>query len=395
MKRIRFLSAVETPVPIYRDLLPHLAANGATVELLITKGEYRPGREPLAAVLGERGVRVTHVAIPPMPRKVRKAGTYLFYVIGAALRTLFGRSADLNFFLSQPPLFFVWGYILKLVRGQPYCVLIMDLFPQVAVGAGLLRSDSLLTRALMAVSRFALRRADMVVVIGRCMRDILVAEGVRADVLHVIPNWADEKNVFPVAPADNRLRKELGLKESDFVVLYSGNMGQVHYFDDILEVARRLRSIDDLHFVFAGDGSRRAEIERFNAQHGLTNVKLLPFQPSARLAESLSMGDVHFVSLRPGFEGLSVPSKTYGALAAGRPVLYQGSPNGEIARILVDARAGRVVPVGNPDLLEAAVRELHQERAGTRAAGARASALARGPLSRDSCVTQYTELLTA
>ena len=137
--------------------------------------------------------------------------------------------------------------------------------------------------------------------------------------------------VYPIPAAESRLRRELGL-DGKFVVLYSGNMGVSHYFDDLLEVIRRCQDEAKLHFVFIGEGQRRGEIENFFRRHQPRNVSLLLFQPMEQLAESLSLGDVHFVSLRAGFEGLVVPSKVYGALAAGRRRLRKVRPANPLRR---------------------------------------------------------------
>jgi glycosyltransferase involved in cell wall biosynthesis len=140
--------------------------------------------------------------------------------------------------------------------------------------------------------------------------------------------------------------------------MYSGNMGVAHRFDDILEVAGRLKDVPEVVFVFVGGGTREGEIATFRERHGLSNIRLLPAQEREHLADSLGAADVHFVTLRSGFEGLVVPSKAYGVMAVGRPILYQGNPEGEIARMVERHGAGIVVPDADVDGLEAAVRRL-------------------------------------
>ena len=396
-RRIRFLCAVEPPTPILRDLLPHLTDSGVEVELLITRREYRGGLEPLGDLLGRAGVAVRSIWVPGGRKAAgpREANVSLAFGFGAMLRSLFGRRTDLNVFLTQPPLFYLLGYLLKLLRGHKYAVVVMDLYPDVAIRFGILR-QGLLARLLVRVSRIGLRRADHVIVIGRCMRDLLEAEGVSAEALQGIPNWADERTVFPVPPAENSLRRELGIADHDFVVAYSGNMGRLHDFDDILEAARRLRDRRGIRFVFIGDGARRRGVEAFRERHGLLeSITLLPFQPTSRMSESLSLGDVHFVSLRDGFEGLVVPSKTYGALAAGRPVIYQGDWRGEVARLLVESGAGIVTPTGDAEALERAILQFHEHPDDAQRAGDAALRLTRGPLGRMLGLKSYVDVLCA
>ncbi len=395
MTLIRFFCAVEPGIPMLRDLLPHLAAGGMDVELVITQQEYRGGREPLIPLLGKAGVVVHTVRVPfsrgaAGPRTVNVAVGFLF---GATLRLLFGKRAGVNVFLTQPPFFYVWGAVLAGLRRQKSVVIVMDVYPDVAIQSGMLRAGGRPARLLRAASRWGLRKVDGVVAIGRCMRELLEREGLPADKVSVIPNWADDRTVFPVPHAENSLRRELGFDPDDFLVVYSGNMGQVHVFDDILEVARRLRAQPAIRFVFIGSGSRRREVETFRDREGLANVVLLPMQPAKRMSESLSMGDVHFVSLRHGFEGLVVPSKTYGALAAGRPVIYEGAAGGEVARLLIESGAGAVVPVGDPDALEAAVLAYFQSPTDRARASAAALAAAHSTLSAARRLAAYEALL--
>jgi glycosyltransferase involved in cell wall biosynthesis len=268
----------------------------------------------------------------------------------------------------------------------------MDIYPDVAIQAGLLGERSLLASILSALARFALGKASAVIVIGRCMVERASEMGVPADSIHLIPNWVNENHVFPVSHPDNSLRHELGLQGA-FVVLYSGNLGVSHSFDDVLEVARRCRGMRDLRFVFVGDGTRRAEVERTQMRDRLDNVILLPYQPSERLAESMSLGDVHFITLRERFEGLVVPSKAYAALAAGRPSIYQGNAAGEVARMIVEEQVGLVVSQGDPDGLERAVLHYYDNPDLVAVQGERALALAKSEYSCRHALERYAGLL--
>jgi colanic acid biosynthesis glycosyl transferase WcaI len=305
---------------------------------------------------------------------------------------LLGRGTDLNFFLTQPPLFAVWGYGLKLLRRQPYCCLVMDVYPDLAVQEGMLTTTSPLTRLLTFVSRLAWRQAAQVIVIGRCMQAYLAQAGVPPERIRVIPNWANETEVYPVPDVHNQLRQELGLEDC-FVVLYSGNIGVSHYFDDLLAVARQLRQVSKLKFVFIGDGVRRREIEAAQQSNQLENIILLPFQPTARLPHSLSLGNLHFVSLRSGFEGLVVPSKTYGVLTAGRPLIYQGNLQSEIAQMISEEGVGAAIPCGDVEGLQGTILRYLNDPYLCRVQGRKALALSRGRYSRQQALRRYAHAL--
>ena len=375
--RIRCFAAVEPGWSYYRDLLPHLARQGHDVEVVITGSRYREqAGGSFASLMAEHGVSVHLVdtARAEAGRGAARAALYLRYILAAVRRSLFGPAVDVNFFLTQPPFFFLWGLVLKLLRGQRYVVVLMDLYPEVLTTSGIVSAKSPHARLAGWLTRLAHRQAAAMVVIGRCMGDVMVRQGVHPARIHLAPNWSNA-DVRPVPRLDNPLRAELGIGDR-FVVMYSGNMGVAHTFDDVIEVARRMRHDDRIRFVFAGGGHRRAELEHARSAEGIENIVLLPFQPVERLAHSLALGDVHFVSLRAGFEGLMVPSKAYSVLEAGRGLIYQGTPSGEIARLVVEEGVGSVVPLADPDGLERAIRGALTDPSTVAAWGVRAEALA-------------------
>lgn len=392
--RIRFLSTYETATSFYRDVLPDLAASGADVEVVFSGAEYRQGRTPLKDALRDSGVRVTYVptGLARADSRVRKVWAMVSFVGGVSLRTLLGRRADTNVFFSTPPFFAVWGAVLRLMRRQNYVCVIMDMYPHVLVEFGSLDQDSPVAHALGRLMRFAWRRAHRVVVIGRCMRNMMVAEGVAPERIDIVQNWAHTAMGEAVSHEDNPLRREWGL-ESKFVVLYSGNMGVSHSFDEIIAVMKALCGREDIAFVFVGDGSRRRELEEAKQRLSLENLQLRPFQPAERLTESLSVADVHFISLRAGFDGLVVPSKAYGCMATKRPLLYLGRAEGEIARAISDHEMGRVVEPGDSYGLQRAIVEYADDPQRVRREGENALTAHQDAFSSDQALQRYRALL--
>lgn len=391
---IRFFNTFEPVSPTYRDLLPYLVKQGADVEVVLSSAEYRTGRVPLENSLNQVGVCIIRVpsGLSGADNRLQKNWAMLTYISGVLFYSLFGRSSTINFFFSHPPLFSIWGYVLKILRKQPYCCQAMDIYPDLAVESGVFRKASLLTRLLENLSSFSLGQASSVIVIGRCMRKKVIAKGVLPEKIFFIPNWANEEALRIQSEGGNELRAELGLRDF-FIVLYSGNMGVSHYFDDIIEVARRCIGCDGLRFVFIGSGVRRVEIENASAEYGLGNVIILPYQPIERLGESLRLGDVHFISLRSGFEGLVVPSKAYGALAVSRPIIYQGSREGEIARMVEENDIGAVIHPGDTDKLEEVILKYYKGQISIEEQGKRALALAHSMYSYKEAIKKYKALL--
>ena len=394
--KIRFFSAFELAMAtFYSDLLPYLAAAGNQVEVVISRAEYRGGRR-LEDLTGQGNhIRVYRtVNFGQQPTNTMKSALVMaFYLVHMALYTLFGARAGRNVFLTTPPLLPLWGYVLSRLRGQPYTCVVMDVYPELFVAYGRLRGDTLLTRFFALLSSFALRHADSVIVIGRCMAERLQAKGVAAERLHIIPNWMNEQLVAPVPHGENPFRREYDLNNK-FVVLYSGNMGQYHNFDDILTAAQMLRDHANIAFVFIGDGSRRAAVERWVREHDLPNILLLPYQDVKRLSYSLSAGDLHLVTLMASCTGFAVPSKSYGILAAGRPILYQGQPDGEIARLIGEEGIGSVIAIGDAEGVRQCILRYAGMPSLVREQGQKARRLVEGPYSRAAALARYEAVLT-
>ena len=216
-----------------------------------------------------------------------------------------------------------------------------DVYPELAEELGVIVRGGILARVLRAVSTWALRRQDEIVVVGRCMRERLIARGIDAGKIEVIPNWIQVAAVS--ADEAVAMRRKLGWGEK-LVALYSGNIGLAHDFETLVEAAKLLEG-SGVRMVFAGEGPRLEEVRRATA--GLAQVTFLRPQPKEELGAFLAAADVHLVTVRAGLEGLVVPSKAYGILAAGRPVMYVGSADSEIAKLLNESGAGRVFPYGD------------------------------------------------
>jgi colanic acid biosynthesis glycosyl transferase WcaI len=179
------------------------------------------------------------------------------------------------------------------------------------------------------------------------MAEKVRALGVSADRIRVVPNWSDDDQITPVPPAANPLRREWKL-EDKFVVGYSGNLGRAHEFDTILAAAERLKDHPQIVFVIIGGGHRFEELARCVQDRGLApNFRFQPYQDDAVLKYSLSLPDVHWISLRPELEGLIVPSKVYGIAAAGRAIIAITAKTGEIAPLVEQYKCGMVVEPGN------------------------------------------------
>ena len=393
-KKIRFFNTFEPVITIYRDLAPALSSAEFEVELVISSAAYRADKVSLETLSEQhRGIVVRRLWAPvrSATNRLSKLGIMASYLAQMSLRSLLGNGSDMNVFLTQPPLSSCWGMALKTLRRQQYACLLMDIYPEVLIKSGVVSERGLVAKLMRRLVIASWMKADAIIVIGRCMRDHVVACGVAREKIHVIPNWNDERAVYPVDRDKNTLSKELGYSDR-FIVLYSGNLGESHWFDDLLHAAEHFRDDDSLRFVIVGSGSRRREVEAGIKQRGLSNVDLLPYQPFNRLHESLSMADVHYISLRSGFEGIVVPSKTYPALGSGRPIIFSGESTGEVSRTLDDCNAGITIRIGDTIGLIEAIRRYKDDPGHRRHQGKNAIDAASNRCSRATAVGAYVGL---
>ncbi|MFM8459475.1 MAG: glycosyltransferase family 4 protein [Chthoniobacterales bacterium] len=230
-----------------------------------------------------------------------------------------------------------------------------DVYPELAEELGVISRGGILAKLLRGVSNWALMKQEEIVAVGECMRRRLLDRGIGAQKIEVIPNWTSVSSVSAESIAGARTRMGWNGK---FVALYSGNLGLAHDFETLLNAARLLQG-GRVAMAFAGEGPRLEEIKQ--SAQGATDVGFLPPQPKGQLDAFLASADVHLVSVRAGLQGLVVPSKIYGILAAGRPVMYVGPRESEVAKLLIDSGAGLVFANGDSDALADALNKLSDD----------------------------------
>jgi glycosyltransferase involved in cell wall biosynthesis len=228
-----------------------------------------------------------------------------------------------------------------------------DVYPEAAVAEGMLRDNGLITRMLRWLLRRAYRRCDKIIDLGSCMRELLARYGSKAQQYTVTP-WSlvEPKSV---AVADAATRSDL-FGDAKIGLLYSGNLGRAHQFEDFVALAREVKE-DSIHFCFAGRGPRLSELEQL-VQPSDTNIGFRGFAPEEVLEKRLGACDFHLVSLRPEWTGAVVPSKFFGALASGRGVIFSGSEQSAIAQWIVKYQLGWVLTRENAPEVAADLRRI-------------------------------------
>jgi colanic acid biosynthesis glycosyl transferase WcaI len=353
-----------------------LAHLGWDVHVITSRQRYEDpqARLPHAETLG--GVRVHRTWSTRFGRTALngRAIDYLTFYLAVLWRLLLlTRRADVIVTTTDPPLTSVLSWLVGGIMGVKRINWLHDIFPEIAARLGVIPPGAG-CRFLSTLRNWSLSSAQMNVVIGERMAAYLQQQGVPAERLSVIHNWSDGTVIWPLAHDQNPLRAKWGLTGT-FVVGYSGNFGRAHEFRTILGAAEQLRNEPTIRFLFIGNGHNLAAIETEARQSALHNIDFKPFQPFSKLRESLAVADLHLVSLQTALEGLIVPSKFYGIAAAGRPAIFVGDENGEIARILREAGCGVTVPVGAAGVLADHIRALHHASRQRERWGANARAL--------------------
>ncbi len=326
------------------DLCEDLATLGDDVTVIAGQVGYVTGQPRLATHDVIRGVGVERPWTTGYGKGsfVHRMADYLSFFTAAVGAAALRARPDVILALTSPPLIGAGAAMVARARGIPLVLWMQDMFPDAIYEAGVLSRHGFTGAALSATMKWTLGECSRIVALSQGMAHRIERQGAARDRIRIIQNWADGQLVQSIPHAENPFRRQHGLEDA-FVVMYSGNLGIVHDPAPFIRAARALEETSPkIVFVFIGDGVRRKEAVEL--AKGLRNVRLLPYQPSERLSESLSAADVHLISLREKFEGLVVPSKLYGALASGRPVFSLGPERCEVTRTIREHRVGWAGP---------------------------------------------------
>ncbi len=376
------------------DVGAALVAEGHDVTAIASRRGYHdaskvfPRRETIEGVDVRR---LPGTAFTQKRRRGRVANSLAFFAV-LVTRMLTIHKPDVVVCLSTPPMLGAIVQAFASIGRTRMVYWVMDVHPELAFKLGYIKPDSLIGKVLDKTARIPLGHADVVIALGDDMAAKL--EPYSNGNMRVVRTWADGDRITPRETRDHPLRKEWGW-EGKFVVAYSGNMGHVHEFDTILEAATRLDDDDRYLFCFMGGGPRTEAVKKEADKRNLTNIEFRDYVPEEELPLSLTAPDIHVVTLREDLAGLSIPSKTYSVLAAGKPVAFIGPGESDIARIVENNNCGVHVANGDASKFIAALhsyRESHEILA-SHAASARQTF--DGAFTREQGVTSIARAITA
>lgn len=328
------------------DLVSALERRGVEVSVLCGDG----GGYAAAGGTEVPAAKVYRVKALPFTRgRLGRVLSYLSFYGSALLRGLTLPKVDVVVSMTTPPLISLLGGAIKLTRGSRHFIWEQDLYPEVAIDLAYLKPGGLVHRITSMLADAVRRQADGILVLGSCMRDRLVARGVPAAKIAIAEHWASSAAITPMPRPG---------KPDELVLLYSGNLGLAHDLATIEGAMLRLRNDPAFRFLFAGTGGKRSELAAFAKEHDIQNIELRPFVARDRLSQGLAAGDIGLVTQTEASCGALVPSKVYGILAAGRPLLFIGPRSATPAQLIERHGCGWHVPCGDVDGLTALLLHL-------------------------------------
>ncbi len=378
---------------ILSDLANSLA-KGTAVHLVISRMRYDNPDEVLPSLEHWGNVTIHRVWTSRFGRKhlLGRLLDYLTFYITAPLKAFqLSTKNSVLVAMTDPPMISISMAIVARLTGAKLVNWVQDLFPEVATALGMRLGGGHVTNFLTWLRNRSLRAAHTNVVIGGRMGK-LAASHAPAVPVREIHNWSPTSEIQPLDRSVNPLAHEWALHDK-FIVGYSGNLGRAHELAIFLDAAEQLKARREIVFLIIGEGAQKQTLQKQADERGLSNIVFKPYQPKEALKYSLSLPDVHLVSLKPELEGLIVPSKFYSSIAVGRPVIFLGAHDGEIAQLIATGKCGITVPPNDAAILAKAIVRLCEDSAERAAMASNARALFEREYDQPIAIAKWRHLL--
>jgi glycosyltransferase involved in cell wall biosynthesis len=363
-------------------------------------GERKETSKKIIEISWIENIRIIRLKIPNVDKtsKLSRAKYIFSYFVLANYVLLREKNVDLIYTISQPPVLGgLIGSIGKLIKRTKHIYNIQDFNPEQAEAVGF-TSRKILFKIARAIDKFNCSIADHIVLVGHDMAETLQKRYAdRKKPNHtVINNWTNEEEIVPLDkhhPKVNAfIRKEK--LEDKFIVMYSGNLGLYYDLENIIKLAKEFQHYSDLVFLFIGEGAKKKEMEDYVKKEKLSNVRFLPYQPLELIKYSLNVADIHLVVNQKGIKGVSVPSKIYGVLAAGKPILGVLEEGSEAQILIEKSKAGIVVePLNYQGISEAIKTFYYLDENKKKLMGLNGRSYLDSNLKKSISINKYRELL--
>ncbi|TWT07127.1 glycosyltransferase family 4 protein [Planococcus sp. CPCC 101016] len=345
-------------------------------------------------------IKVVRIKLPEVDKnsKVSRIKYISSYFLLANIALLKEKGTDVIFTISQPPVLGgLIGTIGKLLKRSRHIYSVHDFNPEQAAAVAYTNNQAVFKIA-KAVDKLNCSYADQVLLVGEDMAETLKGrfEGKTVPSHTVISNWTDENAIVPLEkdePAIQEFLKAHGLQDK-FIVMYSGNLGLYYDLENLIQVSKQFVDQPDIVFLFIGEGAVKQRIQEYADKNNLENVMFLPYQPKEFLKYSLNAADVHLVVNQKGIKGVSVPSKIYGVMAAGKPVLGVLEQGSEVQRLIFESGAGVVIEPQNYQGVVHAINYLKSlDPEELREMGLKGRVYLEENLTRDTSINKYRHVL--
>ena len=384
-----------TPIThLYADLAEDFSRFGARVSVVTKLPGHELSEEERAAFYHRRdeiapeGYRIQRVG-----KKARRGANIVERALRACqntiaiYRTAKKLKADVYILSSIPAYLGLVGS--RLNRRAKTIYLMQEIFPDNLVAAGTYTEWHPFVRFCRRMEQHIYRHNSAFITLSEEMKRTLIARGVEQEKITVIPNWADTETIQPIPRESNLLFDELNLPREGFYAVYAGTLGFLQEPDVILDAAKLLKNEKDIRILVFGDGALRQHVENRIEREQIENVLLFPLLTADRTAELYSIADVALVPLKKGMTRIAVPSETWLALAAGRPVIVCAEAGSEWARSIEHESYGVCITPGEPQEMADAIIRLHASTVPLSELGARARNYVCEHASREQATRAY------
>ncbi len=329
-------------------------------------------------------------------KKLSRIKNLLGYFFNSIIATIFLKRQDYILTISQPPILGgLLGVIGKILKGGKLIYNIQDFNPEQTMSVHYTNNQFIINLA-MCIDKISCKMANKIIVVGRDMQETLRLRFKNSKKIPnnvFINNWIDEKSIYPL---DKKNHKVLEFKNkyklnNRFVIMYSGNIGLYYDLENLVKVLGNFKHRQDVVFAFVGDGTVKNNIEKYSKDNGLNNVVFIPYQKKEDLIYSLNAADVHLVVNSKGIKGVSVPSKLYGVMAVGKPVLGV-LDNGSEGRLIIEkCNCGICIDPADYENVEWAINYILENKDKFRSLGINGRMYLEENITKEKAIRKYKE----
>jgi glycosyltransferase involved in cell wall biosynthesis len=281
------------------------------------------------------------------------------FSISIFIKLLFTERKAVNFIVSNPPILHFVGYFLKILRRQNFVLLVYDLYPDLPIALNYIKKNSMIANLWNRIYQKAFINSSKTIALSNGMKQKILDKfenpyTVINEKIEIIHNWANNEFFHFIPKEENIFIKKNNLSDK-FILLYSGNIALFNEFESILKSSLKVVNDTQILYLFIGNGGKRKEIEQFVQEHPEANIKIMNYQLYEDLPYSISSGDISFVTVKNGVNGINMPSKLYTIMACGKPIIALGDKNGDVHQMLELAKCGIFIEQNDVDSLVKAI----------------------------------------